>query len=243
MIHHWQATGTLDEGFLGRHAQGREPLLEAAQGWTLESAAAEARLPEADLRRLADTFAASSPAVVRCGWGVERNRNGGAAAAAIMAMPALLGKFGVAGGGFTMSNNGGAKVDREALLGTPKWQTRVVNMTRLAEALDSAAQRPIKALFVYNCNPVATVPDQLGILKGLGREDPVYGGLGAGDDGYGPLRRCAAAGNHLLGTTRDSSGLWELCSGRDSAGDRSGRGVAHQYRDFRCPGPRHGLAR
>lgn len=171
MIHHWQSTGSLDEAFLESHSVGRESLLEAAAAWPLERAAAEARVPLADLRRLAEVFAASSPAVVRCGWGVERNRNGGAAAAAIMAMPTLLGKFGVAGGGFTMSNNGAAKVDRAALLGTPKWQTRVINMTRLAEALDAQAEQPIKGIFVYNCNPVATVPDQGGILRGLARED------------------------------------------------------------------------
>ncbi|MCH9649222.1 MAG: molybdopterin-dependent oxidoreductase [Deltaproteobacteria bacterium] len=171
MIHRWQGTGSLAEAFLDRHSVGRESLLEAAAAWPVEKAAEEARVPVADLRRLADVFAASSPAVVRCGWGVERNRNGGAAAAAIMAMPTLLGKFGVAGGGFTMSNNGAAKVDREALLGTPKWQTRIINMTRLAEALEAQAEKPIKGIFVYNCNPVATVPDQRGILRGLARED------------------------------------------------------------------------
>ena len=47
----------------------------------------------------------SSPALLRCGWGLERNRNGGNAAAAVLALPAVGGKFGVRGGGFTMSNS------------------------------------------------------------------------------------------------------------------------------------------
>ena len=47
-----------------------------------------------------------SPAVIRCGWGLERNRNGGNAAAAILALPAVGGKFGVRGGGYTLSNSG-----------------------------------------------------------------------------------------------------------------------------------------
>ncbi len=170
MIEHWRGTGALDEEFLERSCQGKESLLRAAAEWPLERAAAVAQVPLEDLRRLAEAFAAASPAVVRCGWGLERNRNGGAAAAAILAMPALLGKFGVAGGGFTMSNNV-AKVDQQALLGAPSWSTREINMTRLAEALGPAEEKPIKGLFVYNCNPVATVPDQAGVVQGLERED------------------------------------------------------------------------
>ena len=44
--------------------------------------------------------------MIRCGWGLERNRNGGNAAAAILALPAVAGKFGVRGGGYTLSNSG-----------------------------------------------------------------------------------------------------------------------------------------
>ena len=43
--------------------------------------------------------------MIRCGWGPERNRNGGSAVAAILALPAVAGKFGVRGGGYTMSNS------------------------------------------------------------------------------------------------------------------------------------------
>jgi anaerobic selenocysteine-containing dehydrogenase len=171
MIGHWQSRGQLAEKFLAAQAVDADALLQAAQAWPLERAAALARVPAESLRSLAERYAAASPAVLRCGWGIERNRNGGAAAAAVLAMPALLGKFGKPGGGYTMSNNGGARVDREAVLPMPRWQTRGLNMTQLAEILNGSPQPPVKALFVYNCNPVATVPDQNGILRGLARED------------------------------------------------------------------------
>ena len=48
---------------------------------------------------------------MRCGWGIERNRNGGQAVAAVLTMPALLGKFGLRGGGYTLSNRGALQVD------------------------------------------------------------------------------------------------------------------------------------
>ena len=42
---------------------------------------------------------------MRCGWGLERNRNGGSAVMAVLALPAVGGKFGVRGGGYVMSNS------------------------------------------------------------------------------------------------------------------------------------------
>ena len=53
-----------------------------------------------------------SPALVKCGWGLERNRNGGNAALAVLALPAVGGKFGVRGGGYAMSNSGAWGIDR-----------------------------------------------------------------------------------------------------------------------------------
>ncbi len=53
-----------------------------------------------------------SPALIRCGWGLERNRNGGSAAAAVLALPAVAGKFGVRGGGYTMSNSAAWSITR-----------------------------------------------------------------------------------------------------------------------------------
>jgi len=163
--------GELDETFLERHAKNVGPVLEAAAKWPVDRAADEAAVPEADVRLLARVFAASSPAAIRCGWGVERNRNGGQAIAAILALPALLGKFGVRGGGYTLSNSGAAAVRSSELLDTMGWNTRCINMTQLGAVLGGAVDPPIKGLFVYNCNPVATVPDQGAVLGGLKRED------------------------------------------------------------------------
>ncbi len=171
LIHLWKETGKLDREFLREHADGLTPLLEQAEAWPVERAAAEARVAPDDIRTLAQMYAAASPAVLRCGWGLERNRNGGQAAAAILALPALLGKFGVRGGGYTMSNSGAAKLDLKKVLGEYSWQTRVLNMTQLGALLNGELEPPIKALYVYNCNPAATVPDQNAVLQGLARED------------------------------------------------------------------------
>ncbi len=171
LIRLWRDQNCLDEAFLSEHAVGLEGILAAAEEWPVERAAQEAGVAAADIERLARVYAEASPALVRCGWGLERNRNGGQAVAAILAMPALLGKFGVRGGGYTLSNSGGAKLDRDALVGSLEWTTREINMTELGAVLTNPLQPPVQGLFVYNCNPVVTVPDQHTILRGLERED------------------------------------------------------------------------
>lgn len=170
-INRCREMGALDEEFLSAHAEGLEPLLEAAKEWRIERAAAVSGVDADAIREFADLYAASDPAVIRCGWGLERNRNGGAAVAAILAIPALLGKFGVRGGGYTMSNSGATRFDVRAVVGDLDWSTRQINMTRLAAELANRRDPAIEALFVYNANPAATVPNQPRVLEQLARED------------------------------------------------------------------------
>jgi anaerobic selenocysteine-containing dehydrogenase len=58
-----------------------------------------------------------------------------------------------------------------ALADEPEPPTRVVNMNRLGEALLSSDGTPVDVLFVYNCNPLATAPNQERVRAGLARED------------------------------------------------------------------------
>ena len=122
------------------------------------------------LERFAALYASSSPALVRCGWGLERNRNGGNAAMAVLALPAVGGKFGVRGGGYSMSNSASWGIER-TWVRDDEPQTRLVNMNHLGRALTEYDDPPVSVLFVYNCNPAATVPDQRRVLRGLERND------------------------------------------------------------------------
>ncbi len=171
LIRYWSKWDALDIGFLERHTTGADVLLEQAEMWTLELAGAATGVPPRHIERLAREYAERSPAVIRCGWGPERNRNGGQAVAAILAMPALLGKFGVRGGGYTMSNSGAVRFDRDEVLGPVEWSTRSLNQTQLGRQLAGELSPSVRALFVYNCNPVATVPEQNAVVAGLRRED------------------------------------------------------------------------
>jgi anaerobic selenocysteine-containing dehydrogenase len=161
----------VDRAFLAAHTTGADELRETARAWPIERAAAEAGLAPADIATLAQWYADSSPAVIRCGWGQERNRNGGAATLAILALPAVAGKFGVRGGGYTMSNSGAWGVTADSMINVPEPGTRLVNMNHLGRALTEYRDPPVSVLFVYNCNPLATVPHQNLVREGLQRED------------------------------------------------------------------------
>jgi anaerobic selenocysteine-containing dehydrogenase len=158
-----------DHAFLNSHTTGAERLREKAAPWTFERAAHESGISAAQLQTFAELYATASPALVKCGWGLERNRNGGSAAAAVLALPAVAGKFGVRGGGYSMSNSASWNIARTWIREQER-PTRAVNMNQVGRALlDDAA--PVKLLFVYNCNPAVTLPDQRRVLDGLGRDD------------------------------------------------------------------------
>ena len=171
MIHHLDRQGFADRAFLSQHATGWQELFSYAEKFPLERAARLARVPAGEIARLAESYAEADPALLRCGWGLERNRNGLASVAAVLALPAVAGKFGKVGSGYTLSNSGAFRVDDTRLAGVPEAGTRVVNMNLLGRVLLEETSPPVHALFVYNCNPAVTVPHHNLVLKGLQRED------------------------------------------------------------------------
>jgi anaerobic selenocysteine-containing dehydrogenase len=165
-------SGAADLSFLSEHARGVDELRARAGEWPMARAAEVAGIDLADLERFAELYSNSTPAVIRCGWGLERNRNGGSAVAAVLALPAVAGKFGVRGGGFSMSNSSAFGIKAAAWMNDiPEPSTRVVNMNKLGEALLGYSDPAVEMLFVYNCNPLATMPNQNRVLEGLRRPD------------------------------------------------------------------------
>jgi anaerobic selenocysteine-containing dehydrogenase len=171
-IHALFARGHADRGFLAAHSVGADQLAARAARWSIDDAAREAGLEPRELDQFIELYAASAPAVIRVGWGLERNRNGGSAVAAVMALPAVAGKLGVRGGGYTMSNSdAGWTVSAETAIAQAAPPTRTINMSVLGHALATVRDPAIQCLFVYNCNPVATAPDQRCVIAQLARDD------------------------------------------------------------------------
>lgn len=173
MVNELLRTGRVAHAFLRQHTAGFEALAEAAAAYPIDRAAALCQVAAGDIAALVEAYATASPAVIRCGWGVERTRNAGDAVRVIFALPAVAGKFGVRGGGLTMSLSRAYPVNSEALA-RPDLRARparAVNMSQLGRALTEPLTPPVRALFVYNANPVATAPHQNLVLRGLARDD------------------------------------------------------------------------
>src|SRR5881296_2448942 len=166
--------GGLDHAFIERHVQGFEGYMERVRRVSLADAERITGVLRARIQELAEWYHALSPAAISVGNGLERNQNGGSGIRAIFALPALAGKFGVPGGGLV---NGAslafpktmARLQRPDL--APPG-TRMLNIVDVgAHLLDPALSPPIKALFIYNHNPVIVHPDQNRLRRGLLRED------------------------------------------------------------------------
>jgi anaerobic selenocysteine-containing dehydrogenase len=171
LLRHLFHSGDADRDFLAAHCDGARRLEERVDQWSFERAAAVAGLEPQDLENLAQWYAAADPALIRCGWGLERNRNGGSAVAAVLALPAVGGKFGKRGGGYTLSNSGAVRLRSDLAAAAEAPSTRLVNMNHVGRALAAGAEPPIHLLFVYNHNPLQTLPDQNAVRQGLARED------------------------------------------------------------------------
>ncbi len=166
--------GGLDRAFIEQHVLGFEAYMHAARAWPPERAAEICGVPLEDIRLLARWYHEATPAVIAWGNGLERNQNGGSGVRAIAALPALAGKFGVAGGGL-VAGAGHAFPDTPERLVREDFappHTRTINIIDVGRLLlDDKLDPPLKALFIYNHNPLIVHPDQNRMKRGLARED------------------------------------------------------------------------
>jgi len=160
--------GGIDRAFCDQWTLGWRELLESARPWTPEQAAAVCGLTAEDIRTLARWYHEASPALIAVGNGLERNQNGGSGIRALLALPALAGKWGVRGGG-AIARSGAAVPKTLAKLQRPDLApegTRTVSMLDVPRLIeDEAADPPVRGLFIYNHNPVTMFPDQKAVLR------------------------------------------------------------------------------
>ena len=148
-----------------------------------EAVAEVTGIPAETIIRLAREYAAAGhngrgPAVIRLNYGIQRCENGGTAARAVAMLPLLTGSWTQRGGGLQLSMSGSFPFNKAALempelmYASPLGRAaRIVNMSQLGQALTTLDQPPVKALFVYNCNPAAVSPNQNDVLRGMRRND------------------------------------------------------------------------
>jgi anaerobic selenocysteine-containing dehydrogenase len=173
MLHVIFAEGLEDRAYLRDYTVGEAELRARAAEYDPERVAAITGLRVEQIVELARSYATTQPAAIRINYGMQRHAGGGMAVRTVATLPAVVGAWRYPAGGILLSSSGSFPVNLDALsrpdLIPPG--TRTINMNRLGEALTTAADPPVKALFVYNCNPAAVAPDQQRVLAGLMRDD------------------------------------------------------------------------
>jgi len=166
--------GGIDRNFVDGWVHGFEDYMDRARTVSIDHAAETCGLDADDIRTLARLYSDISPAIMSVANGMERSRCGGASIRAIGVLPALAGKFGVPGGGLIMKAGNAFPATGDRLQGNHMIDqgTRVLNIIDVARhILADDLDPPLKALFIYNHNPVAVHPDQNRMKRALARDD------------------------------------------------------------------------
>src|SRR5215472_12955082 len=168
-----ELSGSLDAAFIAAHVLGDKEFMARARQWPAARAAAVCGLKEDDILTLARWLAESQPLVLAPGNGLERGRNGGSAIRAIIALPALLGRLGKGSGVVLGASNAFPKtpgrLQRSDLIPAG---TRTLNINDVGRHLsEDDIDPPLRALFIYNHNPIVVHPDQNRMRRGLARVD------------------------------------------------------------------------
>jgi len=172
----------LDHDYLARYTLGWDLLRERALQWPAERAAVVCGILPEQIRALARDYGACAasrdPAAIRMNYGMQRVHGGGNAVRLIASLPALIGAWRQRAGGVLLSSSGAFPVQRAALqrpdlLGSRA--PRTLNMATIGNDLlrpgSDAFGPAIRALIVYNSNPVAIAPESAKVVQGFARDD------------------------------------------------------------------------
>lgn len=194
MMHVIISENLVDRDYIDRYTLGYEQLCERVKEYPPARVAAITGLPEETIVRLAREYATTKPSVIRLNYGMQRHAGGGLAVRTVSCLPALIGAWRDAAGGILLSTSGTFAMNTAALQRPDLiWNNpRMINMSAIGDALlgyqrtvhytndsDGHPVRetltpldpPVRAIYVYNSNPVAVAPDSQKVIAGFKRED------------------------------------------------------------------------
>lgn len=174
MMHVLISEDYVDLDYVERYTLGYEALkTRVLNEYPPQKVAAICGLETAEVVQLARDYGATKPAAIRLNYGMQRHAGGGMAARTIACLPALTGAWREPAGGILLTTADNYQFDHAALERPdlmPVPRPRVINHAKLGEAL-TEARPPVRAVMVYNNNPVAVCPDSAQVVAGFERED------------------------------------------------------------------------
>ena len=173
LLHVVLAEGREDPDFIDGHTLGWPAFRQRVLEFPPARVAAITGLPTESIVRLGRQLAVTRPTGIRIGIGIQRHAGGGMAVRTITCIPGVTGDWRHPGGGVCYDTRGFYGLNWPAL-----WRddlrtrpARALQMTRLGEGLLEIDDPPVQALLVYASNPMASVPHQTKVRRGLARDD------------------------------------------------------------------------
>ena len=173
MLHIMKEESLVDENYIQNHVQGYEEVLPSIENCTPEWGQSETGIPTTLIEQAARLYA-RGPSLLWLGQGLQRQPQGGNVFRACAMLPAITGNIGKPGAGFYYLNDtidiggrrGGPSIYEKPQLNDGPSPVSQMDIPALLQ--DPAA---IQSYVVWNCNPLASNPNQASMEKGLARED------------------------------------------------------------------------
>ena len=172
MAHVIRRDGLVDKEYVHDHVQGYQELVPSIERCTPEWGEAATGIPPALIEQAARSYA-DGPSLLWLGQGLQRQPLGGNIFRACAMLPAITGNIGKPGAGFYYLNDtcgiggrgGAAPSYEQPQADDGPAPVSQMDMPQLLQ--DPAA---VQSYLVWNCNPLASNPDQALIRQGLTRE-------------------------------------------------------------------------
>ncbi len=185
MAHIIFSEGLHDEAWLEAYSVGWREFRERCAEFPPERVAEITGLAQDEIVTLARRYATEAPAAIRLGYGLSRTANGGSMIRAIACLPGVIGAWGKGGGGLLLSTSAHFPLNRPAISRPDlrpaenepscadygRTEPRAINMNEIGKALMETQDPPIRAIYVYNSNPLAVAPNSNLVKQGFERED------------------------------------------------------------------------
>ena len=173
VMHVLARDGFVDRDYVAAHTLGFNRVeREVLPRFDPERVEAITGVARADVERFARLYGEARTPFIKLGWGMSRSVQGGQAIRAVSLLPGVTGAYARRGGGALLATPAAFGLNYAALRRpSGPAETRLVNHSRLGDALLNLGNPPIRALFVAGNNPAVTCPDAVAVRRGLSRDD------------------------------------------------------------------------
>jgi anaerobic selenocysteine-containing dehydrogenase len=160
----------IDHEYVQRYATGYDELKARVAVWDPTRAGRVCGLAPDEIEAFARAYGTTTPAFIRTLIGAEHHEHGAMFFRTLGCLPVLTGAWRERGGGLSRSVGVWSEATIDDTVFSVMSDTRQVSMNHLGRALNDD-ELGIHALFVWNGNPVVSVPNAAEIRRGLQRED------------------------------------------------------------------------